>query len=209
MSVLSSFAWPATLAIIAIFFMVKFHRSIDLFLQRTTKIGIGSSAVEATVPRQEPSPELKPSSTADDLLKLFDNALLVKREEEIRSELERRSIPSADRERVLIRFWAAVGLTAQFDRTYSLIWGSQLVALQLLNPLGDTGIEADFLRLTYEHAATQNPKIYETHNFDHWLGFMVLSELVRLEGKKVFIRVEGREFLRYIVERGYPIYKQF
>jgi len=201
-STLTALAWP-TAAVIAMFI---FRKPITSLLYRVQKVS--TSGIEATPPRQEPtSPELKPSSAAD--RKMFDNAFLVQREELIRLDLERRGIASAERERSLIRFLAAAGIMVQFDRTYYLIWGSQIRALQVLNSSGSAGADASLLQPAYEMAAKQDPLVYANYTFNQWLDFFVQNALIKLEGSKVTITIEGREFLKYLVERGYVIYKPF
>src|SRR5262245_46391864 len=76
------------------------------------------------------------SPAAEELQRFFDNALLVKRESIISVELERLSFHDAtEREKFLIRLLASAAIVRQFEQTYSLIWGSQIGALQFLNSL--------------------------------------------------------------------------
>ena len=200
MSTLTTLAWPAV-ALVAI---VIFRKPLTSLLYRARKVGV--SGIEANPPRQEPSPELKASSAAD-LHKIFDNALVVQREGLIRSDLERRGITGAEREKLLIRFLAAIGIVVQFDRAYNSIWGSQILALQGLNSAGASGADIKSLLPAYENAAKQYPLVYAHYTFDQWVDFLVKSALIKLEGSKVSITIEGREFLRYLIEQGFVIYK--
>jgi hypothetical protein len=181
-----------------------FRQPLTRFLERANKIS--RAGIEAGPPRQEPE-ELTPSA-ADELLRTFDNALLVQHEDSIRSDLDKRNIHGPERERVLLRFLAAVVLVGQFDRSYSLIWGSQMVALQLINSAGASRLDIETLRSLYEEAAKREPETYRNYSFDQWLGFLVASSLITRDTQKVTIRLEGREFLRYVVERGYPMYNR-
>jgi hypothetical protein len=69
-------------------------------------------------------------SQADQLVQFFsDSELLRDAEAAIRSDLERRGIMSPiERERVLVRLFSVAGISALFERTYNLIFGSQVLA---------------------------------------------------------------------------------
>src|SRR3989338_9526127 len=94
-------AWPAVALILGIVAIFVFKLPLTRFLDRAQKIG--KSGIEVGAGAQVSGVEVKPSP-ADELLKAFDNALLLEREKFIRTELERLHIDSSpDRERVLIR----------------------------------------------------------------------------------------------------------
>lgn len=195
--------WPAVVLVLGVVAIFVFRQPITRFLDRAQKIG--KSGIEATASAQASGVEVKPSP-ADELLKAFDNALLVQREEFIRKELDRLRISTGtDRERVLIRLLAALSLVQAFERTYTLIWGSQISALQFLNSAGT--VRAEFLRPGYDQAAARDPDLYRTYTFDQWLNFLQASVLVVRSGESVTISLEGREFLKYLLQQGYSLYK--
>lgn len=224
---LSFLTWPLVGLVLGVLALVLFRQPLSRFLDRAQKIG--TTGIEASPLRQEAG-EVKPSiadklletyanvpqkpgevksSPANEFLKVFDNALLVKREDQIREELKKRNIQGADRERVLLRFLAALVLVGEFDRVYVLIWGSQIGALQEVNAAGANGINIERLQAAwYEDAAKREPETYRQYSFDQWLGFLVESSLITRDAQKVTIRPEGREFLRYVIERGYSIFKR-
>jgi hypothetical protein len=105
----------------------------------------------------------------------------------------------ADRERVLIRHLAAAYLYTHFDRTYRLIFGSQLSLLQELNAAPSTrpAVEAH-----YTIATLLAPEFYANYSFDQWLHFMIAAVLVRVDGENINITVGGREFLKFVVQEG-------
>jgi hypothetical protein len=108
-------AWPAVVLVLGVVAILVFREPITRFLDRAQKIG--KSGIEATASVQAGGVEVKPSP-ADELLKAFDNALLLEREKFIRTELERLNINSSpDRERVLIRLLAGLSLAQFFKRT--------------------------------------------------------------------------------------------
>ncbi len=196
-------AWPAVVLVLGVIAICVFRQPITRFLDRAQKIG--KSGIEAAASAQASGVEVKPSP-ADELLKAFDNALLLEREKFIRTELERLHIDSnPDRERVLIRLLAALALVQTFERTYTLIWGSQISALQFLNSAGS--VRVDLLRPWYDQAAAREPELYSTYTFGQWLGFLEASLLIARTGDSAAISVGGREFLKYLLHQGYALYK--
>lgn len=198
-------AWPAAVVILGIAAMLFFRKPLTQFIGRA--IEMGPKGIRAGSPTaQEVGTAVRPSP-ADELLRAFDNALLVQQENYIRAELERLNITQVtERERVLIRLLAAVAIVSAFERTYSLIWGSQLGLLQFLNSAGT--VAADVLRLSYDLAAATEPEFYRNYSFDQWLGFLQQSLLIARADNAVSITLQGREFLKYLLHQGYSLYKR-
>ncbi|MBI2152757.1 MAG: hypothetical protein HYU24_03505 [Candidatus Rokubacteria bacterium] len=197
-------AWPVVALILGIVAIFVFKQPLTRFLDRAEKIGKGG--IQAATGAQTGGMEVKPSP-ADELLKAFDNALLVQREKFITAELERLHIgPGSDRERVLIRLLAALSLVQSFERTYTLIWGSQISALQFLNSAG--AVRPDLLRPEYDQAAAREPALYAGYTFDQWLHFLEVNLFILRSADTVTISLEGREFLKYLLHQGYTLYKR-
>lgn len=199
------FAWPAVVLLLGLFAILVFKRPLSRFLDRANKIGKGG--IEAGQPIQEKAGEIKPSPT-EAFLKSFDNALLVQREEFIRNELLKLQINQpTEREKVLIRLLAAFSVIQAFENAYMFIWGSQIAVLQYLNSAGqDTHLE--LLKPWYEQAVGGEPEFYNNYSFDQWLGFLEGHLLIIRRGGTITISLEGREFLKYLVDRGYSLYKR-
>lgn len=198
-------AWPAVVLILGTIALLLFRQPLIRLIDRASKIGKGG--IEAVSTAQEAGIEVKPSP-ADELMKAFDNALLLQREKIIRDELDRlKGTSASERERILIRFLAASNLAMAFDRLYSLIWGSQIGVLQFLNTGAPEVADVGRLNVWYEQAAARDPDVYKAYSFDQWLGFLQVAGLLRRDGERVEITLEGREFLKYLVQQGYPLYK--
>ena len=202
---LAMVSWPVAALILGLAAMAVFRQPLSRLLDRTRKIT--KTGLEADAQPQDGKLEIGPSAT-EELQRLFDNALLVQRESQIRTELERVAFKDqTEREKFLIRILAAAAIIQQFERTYSLIWGSQLSALQFLNTRGVAGTDSVEVRLWYSQAAGREAELYEAYSFDQWLGFLQLHQLVARNGDVVAITLEGREFLKYLLHQGYPLYK--
>lgn len=101
-------AWPGVALILGIVAIFVFRQPLTRFLDRAERIG--RRGIQAAAGAQTGGVEVRPSP-ADELLKAFDNALLLEREKFIRAELDRLHIsPGADRERVLVRLLAGPSL---------------------------------------------------------------------------------------------------
>jgi hypothetical protein len=195
-------SWPVAGLIFGLVAMFFFRQPLVRLLDRTRRIT--RTGLEADAPPQDTA--IKPSA-AEELQRLFDNALLVQRETQIRSELERLAFRDpSEREKFLIRILAAAAIIQQFERTYAQIWGSQLGALQFLNSL-PAGADAQVIRPWYDQAAGRDPQIFQNYSFDQWLGFLQSQQLIIRKENMVAITLEGREFLKYLLHQGYPLYR--
>jgi len=116
--------------------------------------------------------------------------------------------PGPDRERVLIRHLAGLMVVMMFERVYSLIWGSQIGVLQFLNSAGPAGVSAEFLRPWFDQAVAREPDAYAGDTLERWLSFLESNALISRQGSNWVITLEGREFLKYIIQQGYVLHKR-
>lgn len=201
---MEAFAWPASLLFLGIAFMLLFKTPISRFIDRTQKVG--KTGVEAGPAGQAQRPETEPSKV-DDLIKLFDNKLIQQTEEVIKNDLTQRNLTSPEeRERVLLRFLSAMFVASTFERTYWLITGSQLGAIQFVNSQA-SGAFIQVVQNWYDQAAEREPGLYKGWSFEQWLGFLEEIPLVQRNGDRLQITIQGREFLKYIVDRGFSLVK--
>jgi hypothetical protein len=142
---------------------------------------------------------------AEELRKIFDNRIVVEREELIIADLDKRQVHGPDREKFLLRIASAFSFALQFERTYNLIFGSQLALLQQLNTMVPLGTPTGEARRFFEVARGAFPDLYKTYSFDQWLAFLLgQGLLLRHSDDRVVLTVVGREFLKYLVDRGHP-----
>jgi hypothetical protein len=197
-------AWPLGITIIVIVGMVIFKAPLERLIDRTKKIT--KSGLDTTTPTTAASQETgieRRATGAEEMLEPFVNSLVLEHEEAIRKELNNRRVDDpAERERVLIRHLAASVIYNRFDQIYQYIFGSQISALQELNPIGT--MAKDDLETTYMLAAAITaPEFYQNYSFDQWLNFLSIHGLVRMDDvDKVTITVAGREFLKFLIQDG-------
>src|SRR5574341_1711312 len=115
-------AWPGVVLAGALVAMIVFKQPITRLIDRIRKLS--REGLETGVPSQAGPPEKKQSS-ADEFLKIFDNALMLQREAAIGQHLDASNVPAGpEREKVLLRLLAASSIIQAFERTNILIWGS-------------------------------------------------------------------------------------
>jgi hypothetical protein len=199
--------WPLVGLILGLVIIFVFRPSINNLFGRIRSVT--RHGFEAGPPGQQAAGEDKNRSAAAELLKVFDNALLLKNEESILQDLHERKITGQEeREKILTRFLAASYLELFFERAYTAIFGSQLGTLQVLNASEPTGLSTDAMRAFYDMAASTEPEIYQSYSFEQWLSFLRTWNLVLVEPERVRISLEGREFLRFLMQKGYSLYKR-
>jgi hypothetical protein len=88
-----------------------------------------------------------------------------------------------------------------FERAYRAISGSQIEALKALNsaPQADAG-----LRHIYAAAADKHPEFYAGFSFEDWLAFLRGRDFIEERQATYFLSDAGKNFLRYLVNSGYP-----
>ena len=146
-------------------------------------------------------------SAADEFARLFDNQLLVQREGWLRTELVRIvGTDQTQKEKFLLRMIAAQTIVQQFEATYRTIYGSQLNALEITNATPG-GVQLGIFATLYNQAAARDKELYANYSFEQWLEYIERQALSIRKDDKIHITLEGREFLKYIMHQGYPLYK--
>jgi hypothetical protein len=200
------FAWPIAVVVLVSFALILFRKAIERLLDRTTRLG--KEGLIASNKSQDVSKESKPSTVEDFLKKTFDNALLVEVEEKLKQQLDAIDAKNpTEKEKLLLRLLASLVIIQSFDRTYFLIYGSQLVTLQHLNDLRGQKVLVSDLITFYDIAKKSESQFYAQYPFDRWFEFLISSFLVRKDGDFASITLRGKEFLKYLIEQGYTTLK--
>ena len=211
-------AWPLAIAVVCIAVLVIFRNPIVAFIGRITGISSGKAKVDLTTPHQQATPppgseedegeggEIKGASKPDHL-RVFDNRLVVEVEQIILNDPSLSSETDQQRrEELLVRHLAATQIREYCERTYREIWGSQLKALQYL--AGFTiPVNKSVVQFFYDEASKSAPLLFLAMDFDQWLNFFVAARLITMTNDEIAITVAGREFLKYLIDRGYSVYK--
>jgi hypothetical protein len=199
--------WPLAVVFIAAIAIFVLKAPLTRLIDRTR--GITTKGIE-TVPVPQETTAQAEKAKSDELLRLVSNALVTEQVDQILKDLDERQIRDAqDREKMLTHSLAACQLVLIFNDIYYLIFGSQLLLLQELNPHAPDGVPENDARKLYDAVAAKYSEFYSGYSFDHWLGYLENRNLVRRTSGRVALTVLGREFLKYLVEVGRLMSKPF
>lgn len=200
-----SIAWPAAISMAVLYF----RNEIRPIIERITKFGPGGIELgprAADKQGQDDIPSPATLSTSDIKLKDLPGVsrsearaeLEIKLKEALRQLQIQGKVTPENETDFLINELASTRLAALFSRIYYQIFGSQIKGLIHLNQHYKSTI--DEARKLYQESKDDDPKFYADYSFDAWLGFLVESNLIKIEGDDIKITALGREFLTYLHE---------
>jgi hypothetical protein len=197
-------AWPAVGLILGIIALFMFKKPLTRLLDRTEKVT--KEGLQARTAQEQQSD--KPISRVDEFLKVHENQLLIETESNLKSNLDAlHPRGPEEREKFLLRNFAALLIAQSFDKAYYLIYGSQLAALRYLNDNRSSALTTDHLRPFYDEGARKFQDIYAHYSFESWLSFLVAINLVQRNVNDVGLTIRGKEFLKYLIDQGYSFHK--
>jgi len=114
---------------------------------------------------------------------------------------------AAGREKYLLTIAADSIAATVYEYTYRVIYGSQLAAVRDLNSSGT--VDKDKLKSYFDTAKSLYPAMYETDNFERWLQWLIKAAYLveERDGDSVQISEMGRDFLQFVITRGYAFNK--
>ena len=213
-----AFAWPlctsGAVLLLGLAIVVRHRDAIDRFIDRTKHVGrsgVTASDGSALATQEDVKDTAKPSA-GDELLKSFDNQLLLEQENLIAGFLTERNIADPrERERVLTRYLASAQLANRFEAIYGGIFGTQLQALHILNQAVPNGMLPAALEGWYKIGVAANPHIYGTNGeryaFGNWLSYLYKWSLITMVETEAHITLFGQEFLKYLIQNSYSLDK--
>jgi hypothetical protein len=178
-------------------------------IDRIRKAGTKDFGVEfSSLQDKEPAHGALPSkntgagSNLENLLKNFnDNSLkFVDKIIEKETSLSRIKDPK-DKVKVLTDYSKLLVFIVNFNRTYNLIYGSQLDILFYLET--NKSSKKSFLKKYYDKAVDLYPDVYNNYNFNQYLYFLESSNLTEnIDDVQVKLTDFGKDFLKYIYDSG-------
>jgi len=197
-------AWPVVGLVLGIIALLMFRKPFIRFIDRAEKVSKDGIQARSAMQQQK---EIPPSKV-EEFLKVYENQLLLEMEQTAKDGLDALHPRDADeREKFLLRNFAAVLISQAFHRTYYGIYGSQIIALQYLNDNRMVPQKTENILPYYDDAVHRFPAFYSNYSFEGWLTYMVSSGLVQKNGNDIAITLRGKEFLKYMVEQGYSLAK--
>lgn len=160
--------------------------------------------------KQEQSPQPTNPEEIERLSKLGDGLAVVDEKVQlIKNDLAIRNLKiSTDTETVLIRNLAFAQVEGWFERTYRLIFGSQIKLLRSLNAT-DSENTMESLAGYYGAIKNKHPEFYKDYNLREYLGFLSESGLIKKTDETYEITTLGSDFLsllsiaKYTDEKAY------
>lgn len=199
-AVVQTTIWAIVVFALALIVINKFATPFRAMVERLKRLG--PAEFDANPPAQLQTEAKKESPlTSTELVRVVPGSVLAERVEIAREAI--RSLQPEQREEQAIRLAAFMALWANLEALNYQIYGSQLALLQTLNSRTVSIAEAQSY---YESAAGHSPEQYREYPFERWLGWLVnTAQLAVRSGDTLSISSLGREFLKHLVERGYPM----
>ena len=133
--------WPEVALLLGVVAVVVFRAPLSRLIERTEKVKdwlvapkqptVPASA-DLSLPTRSPSDEQK---AIEKLTAGFNSQLLLMQENAVRAELAQHQLSAETAtEKVLLRHLAGTQIALHFERTYAVIYRSQLQALRWLRP---------------------------------------------------------------------------
>ncbi|UPJ53351.1 hypothetical protein IVB30_19765 [Bradyrhizobium sp. 200] len=199
--------WPLAVVIIAIAGFGIFRGPIATLVNRTKKIGVGSTGVDfseaGSVDRQQniqkqseteasseiakPHPLGPPSPTVGDI------------EQSVIARLAQLSEGDDDKIKRLIRAFSLADLHRDFEVTYRIIFGSQIDLLLAANA---GSIDDATATAMFENLKSVYPNVHSGAAFETWLSYPLNAGLIKRKDGRIFSTQRGKEFMQYLVDVG-------
>ncbi|MBB1091642.1 hypothetical protein HUU61_10095 [Rhodopseudomonas palustris] len=189
-------AWPASIVWAAWYF----RDPLIAQLPRITKVG------PVTLDPPPTQIAIPTTSSADDITKEITGYIsqdLIAEGRQIIDEKVPTQVDKTAEISSLRTVAAGFMIAGLFERLNGIIFGSQLILLQLAN---SAPVNIEGAREQYERAALLFSTTYVNYTFEQWLNFLENSALLKKESDGLLhITKRGRGFLSYLVQNGHPM----
>lgn len=115
------------------------------------------------------------------------------------------SIIQADK---FLKYSQALLLQMKYDNIYSIIYGSQLKLLLKLNS-EITSTKTELISF-FTKAKNEHPERYSNYSYEAYLNYLHnVNLIIEKDNEDISITIYGKDFIKYIVNRGYELDKRF
>jgi len=196
-------SWPLSFIISILLFRQNLSRLIDRIKGLSTPFGsVDTSKLE----------EQQNNFDDEELsLKRIPENIIIEKEAEIRAELEQKygevvkdyqENYEKDRNN-LINELSIRDLYLDFERTYNVIFGSQIALLRILMAQMSIGESRAFLELYFQGIKQKFLASFTNWTVDNYISFLINKNLIDTGNGMYKITEKGINFLSYIVTLGY------
>jgi len=211
--------WGFYLFLFGVAFLLLFHCKIGGFIDRLRRFRAGRWGADATEPPEQKLPTSpvetitnpeKPETTAVVDVRAAADAAIAElsitpyiraRETQITAALTARGLTpeSPETYRVLTAYLSNAVVTVDCEQLYSLIWTTQLMALNAGNT---RELTEDDLRSFYNVGAALAAERYGKYPFEDWRQWLTAQNLLVEDNGAYQITPKGRTLLMYLVHEG-------
>lgn len=133
-----------------------------------------------------------------------DNPLQGLAEESIQQNPVLKNLDCESQLAIVIQAHAALQMQVTFERTYRLIFGSQLAALRAADRNG--GIPIEDIRAIFNRAKANFSELHKDRTFEQWAQFLIDTGLAMAQdGQRTAVTtMRGHEFHAYVAQMRYP-----
>ena len=194
--IIEVFAWPMSLLIIAIVFLLIFKKEIAEKIKTIRSVSKNGVLMEKS---QETNSE---NLNNDDLLGKSDSITIREQKERIKKDLEERRLGN-DLDKtieVLVHQLAVTQLKLEFERIYNVIFGSQIYLLKKLNENSKHKKDID----SYINTTLNNFEEFKDWTTEEYLHFLFANSLIIYDKEKELFNITniGHEFLLWLLQSG-------
>jgi len=129
--------------------------------------------------------------------------IIAEQEKNIKADLTYRKVDyKGTTAELLIHSLAIAQINAWFERTYNIIYGSQISLLRKLSGFAE-GIPYKNVETHFEEAKNNFPEYYKNWTLKQYLNYLVESKFVERKGNDLLITKRGTDFLGILSITGY------
>ena len=178
----------------------NFKGDIKSLMSRVKKVGPASF-----VPKNQAKQEFKEADNnvvTSNLVVTPNSVVLNERMNGIKNELEIRDGSNEEQTELLIAHLAGAQILLHFEKIYGAIFGGQIRFLKELNTVRVTGKPKSYFEKYYAALSSTDADFFATTNFSEYMGFLLVTNLIKEAGDNYVINPIGVEFLNWLVTEG-------
>ena len=194
--------WP----LFFVWLLHKYGADFQTLIRRIRKLGSTGFELDASASAQKADENI--SSERDLNPKMLKEFLGLARSvaiaevelalhQNIKDQISKGYMTENDKSDYLIHELAISRLISHFTRIHSVIFGSQIRVLQILNERSKLTINE--VRAFFEDAKSSDPAFYGDYKLEEWLEFLRQVHLIYVENREVKITAIGFDFLQFLL----------
>lgn len=192
---------PRLIFTFLLIFIIIFCVPIAKLISRIT--AINKTGIEVKSDPNMQRKEKQQDATQELLVSFEKSAVISNVEQKVKTDLLNRKLEvSGSTNEYLINQLAIHVVIGEFEKTYNLIFGSQIFLLKRLNEMSDQGRTEEYIRDYFEHIKTLFPKEFDAWTMEQYLEFMLDRCLIYKQNSTYRITDIGIEYLLWMTRNG-------